>query len=45
MLYALDFDLYVPTMESMSEITLQQKQLFNNAGAFATGKRLGFNKE
>jgi hypothetical protein len=45
MLYALDFDLYVPPMESMSEITLQQKQLFNHAGGFATGKRLGFNTE
>lgn len=45
MLYALDFDLYVPPMEVMSEITLQQKRLFNNTGGFATGKRLGFKKE
>lgn len=42
MLYALDFDLYVPPREAMSELTLQQKQMFNNAGGFATGKRLGF---
>jgi len=45
MLYALDFDLYVPPMEAMSEITLHQKQLFNNPGGFATGKRLGFKSE
>lgn len=45
MLYALDFDLYVPPIESMSEITLQQKKVFNNPGGFATGKRLGFKSE
>ena len=44
MLYALDFDLYVPPMETMSEITLQQKKVFNNPGGFATGKRLGFKR-
>jgi len=42
MLYALDFDLYVPPMEAMSEITLQQKKVFNNPSGLATGKRLGF---
>ena len=42
MLYALDFDLYVPPMEAMSEITLQQKIVFNNSGGLATGKRLGY---
>lgn len=41
MLYALDFDLYVPPLDAMTEITLEQKNYFNNAG-FATGKRLGF---
>ncbi|MFY0644430.1 MAG: hypothetical protein JXR19_08170 [Bacteroidia bacterium] len=41
MLYALDFDLYVPPLNVMSEITLEQKNYFNNAG-LATGKRLGF---
>ncbi len=41
MLYALDFDLYVPPINAMAEITLEQKNYFNNVG-FATGKRLGF---
>ncbi|PCJ64051.1 MAG: hypothetical protein COA58_13765 [Bacteroidetes bacterium] len=45
MLYALDFDLYVPPMEVMSEITLQQKNYENNPNGLATGKRLGFKKE
>lgn len=45
MLYALDFDLYVPPIESMTELTLQQKNYFNNPGGFATGKRLGFKNE
>jgi hypothetical protein len=44
MLYALDFDLYVPPMEVMSEMTLQQKNYENSSGV-ATGKRLGFKKE
>ena len=42
MLYALDFDLYVPPIDVMSEITLEQKNYFNNASGLATGKRLGF---
>lgn len=42
MLYALDFDLYVPPLDAMSEITLQQKMVFNNSGGLATGKRLGY---
>jgi hypothetical protein len=42
MLYALDFDLYVPPLNAMSEITLQQKNYFNNTHGLATGKRLGF---
>lgn len=45
MLYALDFDLYVPPLEAMSEMTLQQKNYVNNPSGFATGKRLGFKKE
>jgi hypothetical protein len=42
MLYALDFDLYMPPIDSMMEITVQQKDSFNNPRGFATGKRLGF---
>ena len=42
MLYALDFDLYVPPLDVMSEITLEQKNYFNNPSGMATGKRLGF---
>jgi hypothetical protein len=45
MLYALDFDLYVPPIESMGDMTLQQKNHVNNPSGFATGKRLGFKKE
>ncbi len=42
MLYALDFDLYVPPLDAMTEITLDQKNYFNNPAGLATGKRLGF---
>jgi len=45
MLFALDFDLYVPPMETMSQMTLQQKNYVNNPSGMATGKRLGFKKE
>lgn len=45
MLFALDFDLYVPPMELMSQMTLQQKNYMNNPVGFATGKRLGFKKQ
>lgn len=45
MLYALDFDLYVPPMDAMGEMTLHQKNSVNNPSGFATGKRLGFKKE
>jgi hypothetical protein len=45
MLYALDFDLYVPPMEAMGDMTLEQKNYVNNPSGFATGKRLGFKKE
>lgn len=45
MLYALDFDLYVPPKEAMAQMTLQQKNFVNNPSGFATGKRLGFKKE
>ena len=44
MLYALDFDLYIPPIDSMKEITVQEKDYFNNPRGFATGKRLGFKK-
>lgn len=44
MLYALDFDLYIPPMDSMKEMTVQEKDYFNNPRGFATGKRLGFKK-
>ena len=44
MLYALDFDLYIPPIDSMKEITIQEKDYFNNPRGFATGKRLGFKK-
>ena len=45
MLYALDFDLYVPPMEAMGDMTLEQKNYVNNPSGFPTGKRLGFKKE
>ena len=45
MLYALDFDLYVPPIETMGDMTLEQKKYVNNPSGFATGKRLGFKKE
>lgn len=45
MLFALDFDLYAPPMEAMSQMTLQQKNYVNNPTGFATGNRLGFKKE
>ncbi|MBR9860663.1 hypothetical protein GYB22_07920 [bacterium] len=44
MMYALDFDLYVPPVDAMSEITLEQKNYFNNPSGMATGKRLGFKR-
>lgn len=44
MLYALDFDLYIPQMDNMKEMTVQEKDYFNNPRGFATGKRLGFKK-
>ena len=43
MLYCLDFDLFVPPTDAMQEITIQQKNYFNNPSGIATGKRLGFN--
>jgi len=44
LLYALDFDLYIPPMDNMKEMTVQEKDYFNNPRGFATGKRLGFKK-
>tara|TARA_B100001059_G_scaffold169348_1_gene169198 strand:- start:9782 stop:10447 length:666 start_codon:yes stop_codon:yes gene_type:complete len=45
MLYALDFDLYIPPTDTMKEITVQEKDYFNNPRGFVTGKRLGFKKD
>jgi hypothetical protein len=45
MLYALDFDLYIPPMDTMKEITVKEKDYFNNPRGFVTGKRLGFKKD
>ena len=42
MLYCLDFDLYVPPTDALNQITVQQKNYFNNPSGIATGKRLGF---
>jgi hypothetical protein len=45
MLYALDFDLYIPPSDTMKEITVQEKDYFNNPRGFVTGKGLGFKKD
>ncbi len=42
MLYCLDFDLFVPPPDALNEISVQQKNAFNNPSGIATGKRLGF---
>ena len=42
MLYCLDFDLFVPPTDALNQITVQQKNYFNNPSGIATGKRLGF---
>lgn len=42
MLYCIDFDLYAPPVDSMTVITLNEKDAFNNPNGLATGKRLGF---
>lgn len=42
MLYCLDFDLYVPRLESMAQMSLEQKNMFNNVNGLPTGKRVGF---
>ncbi|MFT5723354.1 MAG: hypothetical protein ACI9JN_000464 [Bacteroidia bacterium] len=42
MLYCLDFDLIVPPTEALNQITVQQKNYFNNASGITTGKSLGF---
>ncbi len=41
-LFCLDFDLYVPPLDVMTEISINQKEYFNNPGGMPTGKRLGF---
>lgn len=42
MLYCLNFDLYVPPIEYMREITIEQKNYSSSSNGLATGKRLGF---
>ncbi|MFT5512700.1 MAG: hypothetical protein ACI8SE_001098, partial [Bacteroidia bacterium] len=42
MLYCLDFDLFVPPTDALNQITVQEKNYFNNPSGIATGKRLGF---
>ena len=41
-LYSLEFDLYVPDFEEMSQVTVNQINEVNMKIAIATGKRLGF---
>jgi len=45
MLYCLDFDLYVPPVEAMAQMSLEQKNAFNNVHGLPTGKRVGFKIE
>jgi hypothetical protein len=45
MLYCLNFDLYVPPLEAMFQMSLEQKNSFNNVNGLPTGKRLGFKIE
>lgn len=40
--FALDFDLYIPPYEYVSELTVEQMQTISNNLQFRTGKRLGF---
>jgi len=42
MLYSLDFDLYVPPVDNLKMITVEQKSVFNNPRGMSTSKRLGF---
>lgn len=42
MLYCLNFDLYVPPIEMMKQITIDEKNYSSQNNALATGKRLGF---
>lgn len=42
MLYCLDFDLYVPPPDALKQISVEQKNYFNNPSGIPTGKRMGF---
>lgn len=42
MLYCLDFDLFVPPVDALKVISVEQKNYFNNPRGIGTGKRLGF---
>jgi hypothetical protein len=45
MLYSLEFDLFVPPLEAMAQMSLEQKNSFNNVNGLPTGKRVGFKIE
>jgi hypothetical protein len=45
MLYCLNFDLYVPPLAAMTQMSLEQKNSFNNVNGLPTGKRVGFKIE
>lgn len=42
MLFCLDFDLYVPPIEMLKAINIEQKNAFNSPAGVPTGKRVGF---
>lgn len=42
MLYSLEFDLFVPPVDTFKSITVQQKNYFNGVESIPTGKRVGF---
>lgn len=45
MLYCIDFDLFVPPLDAMAQMSLEQKNAFNNVNGLPTGKRVGFKIE
>lgn len=42
MLFCLDFELYVPPIEMLKAINIEEKNAFNNPAGVPTGKRVGF---
>jgi hypothetical protein len=42
MMYCIDFDLFVPPLNAFEQISVEQKNYFNNPSGIPTGKRLGF---